>query len=151
MGSCRCALPEEGTTGNPSSVRAVEMQRGQEGRRPGVTRSPGLLLLQYPWLGDNRALHEMTINQKISEGAQAAGRQQRAVLSFSAAGCHRQGEHEAQGGSAVLPALQGVGLSSPFANQVTLRPHGTISAYCMSQQLGYPMQINLRGPPCSQL
>ena len=68
MGSCRCALPEEGTTGNPSSVRAVEMQRGQEGRRPGVTRSPGLLLLQYPWLGDNRALHEMPINQKNSEG-----------------------------------------------------------------------------------
>lgn len=42
------ALPKECTSGNDSSVRAVEMQRMDKGRHQRITGNAVLLLLQYP-------------------------------------------------------------------------------------------------------
>lgn len=92
----------------------------------------------------------MMIRQKnlrgAQQGAQAVGHEKRAGISFSALGCHSQGEEASQGGSAALPSSQGL---SPILQ--TVLPDGIIWAYCATQHLGSHLQGKLRGPPCSQL
>lgn len=103
-------------SGNNSSVRAVKMQRMEEGRHQGVTGNLFCYCCSIHWSWGHFSMKWQSDKafQRGKAGSTRYWASEKSCAQLFWSGCHGQGEGKAQGGSAVLPIPKCLAWASLF-------------------------------------